>query len=390
MQVIAGLLDVRAQTRPVAIVRIGVGAATLCEALITRGTLLRLADPTVIKTPWVGWTPEPTQGLALMLTGIWVLSSLAFMLGWRSRISGSLLAATLAAVLFLDQQLYSNHLYLMVLVTALLTLADSGAAVSLDARRGRPRSETAGWLVWLLRLQVSIVYGFAALSKLNLPFLSGSVIASSLRREGLLAIPADSRSAQPMLVLSVLAICLEALVAMGLWSNRWRPAAVVGGLALHVGITVWLLPTVQLLIFSMLMLPMYVLFLPAVPGSLPVVWDDSCGFCAGWVRWFRRLDWLGVLRFVPRSGLADAGLPVSDDDAVQALQLVTRQKVHAGFQAVARVAAVLPVSFLWAPLLRLPPVAAAGASVYRRVAARRTCAVSAGTLQTTRTGADRS
>jgi predicted DCC family thiol-disulfide oxidoreductase YuxK len=104
-----------------------------------------------------------------------------------------------------------------------------------------------------------------------------------------------------------------------------------------------------------------------------VVWDDGCGFCGTWVRWFRRLDWLRALRFVPRSELASAGLPVSEEQAAQALQLVTPRRVRSGFGAVVGVAELLPVSFLWAPLLRLPPVMAIGSRVYANVAARRSC-----------------
>jgi predicted DCC family thiol-disulfide oxidoreductase YuxK len=119
-------------------------------------------------------------------------------------------------------------------------------------------------------------------------------------------------------------------------------------------------------------------FLDAARGSRTLVWDDGCGFCAGWVRWFGRLDWLRVLRFVPRSRLAEASLPISEDDAARALQLVSGRRVFGGFAAVTRVAELLPVGFLWAPLLRLPPVAAIGERVYRRVAARRSCELPVG------------
>jgi predicted DCC family thiol-disulfide oxidoreductase YuxK len=229
--------------------------------------------------------------------------------------------------------------------------------------------------VWLLRLQVSIVYGFAALSKINLTFLSGSVVASYLRREGPLAVPDAWRSVEPMMVLAVLAILLEAFVAVSLWSPRWRAAGLVAALALHVGISGWLSPTYQLTVFSLLMLPLLLVFLDAAPGSRVVVWDDGCGFCATWVRWFRRLDWLHALRFVARSELATSGLPVSEEAAARALQLVTPRRTYAGFAAVGRAAEVLPISFLWAPLLRMPPVAAIGERVYARVAARRLCSV---------------
>jgi predicted DCC family thiol-disulfide oxidoreductase YuxK len=171
----------------------------------------------------------------------------------------------------------------------------------------------------------------------------------------------------------VLAICTEAFLAVALWSRSWRPAALVGALALHVGITGWLEPTYQLLVFSLVTLPLLILFLDAAPASHAVVWDDGCGFCATWVRWFRRLDWLAALRFVRRSELATSGVAVSEDAAARALQLVYMRRIHGGFAAVGRVLEILPISFLWAPLLRLPPIAWVGERVYRRVAQRRRC-----------------
>lgn len=367
------LIASRAPARPVAIARIGVAAAVLLEAVHSGTTLLRLDDPGILRAPYVAWAPRVTDGLAWMLIGLWVVSATALLLGWRTRLAAAVLTATIAAVLLLDQQLYSNHLYLIVLVCGLLTVADSGAALSLDARRIGERLEVSGWPIWLLRLQVSLVYGYAALSKLNPDFLSGSVVASYLRREGPLAMPDSWRFLEPMLVLSVLAIGTEAFLSVALWSRRWRPAALVVALALHVGITGWLEPTYQLLVFSVVTLPLLVLFLDAAPAGRVVVWDDGCGFCAEWVRWFRRLDWLAALRFVPRTELAASGVAVSEDAAARALQLVSGKRVHGGFAAVGRVLEILPISFLWAPLLRLPPIAWVGELVYRRVAQRRRC-----------------
>jgi predicted DCC family thiol-disulfide oxidoreductase YuxK len=221
---------------------------------------------------------------------------------------------------------------------------------------------------------VSIVYGFAALAKLNLDYVSGSVVASYLRRDGPLAVPEAWRAMEPMLVLSVLGIFTEAFLAIALWSRRWRPAAFVVGLSLHIGITGWLVPTNSLVVFSILMFALFALFLEVPPRGRALVWDDGCGFCAAWVRWFRRLDWTGAVRLVPRSELPRSGLPVSEAAAAEALQLVSPSGgVRSGFSAVVGVAEVLPISFLWAPLFRLPPLAAVGDRVYRRVAARRTC-----------------
>jgi predicted DCC family thiol-disulfide oxidoreductase YuxK len=363
-----------APARPLAVARIGVAVAALLELPNSAGTLLRLAEPSVIHAPHLGWLPRVSEPMAWAAICLWLVSAVPFMLGWRTRLAGTALTATLASVVLLDQQLYSNHLYLMVLACGLLTLADSGAAISLDARRRGSRDWVPGWPVWLLCLQVTFVYGFAALAKLNPDFLSGSVVASYLRRDGPLAVPDAWRSLEPMLVLSILAVLTEAFLAARLWSRRWLPAAVVAGLGLHVFITGWLTPTVSLLVFSVLILPLYLLFLDAAPEGRVVVWDDGCGFCAGWVRWFRRLDWLHALRFVPRSQLAAAGLPVGEEAAARALQVVLPGgRVRGGFAAVTRVMEILPVSYLWAPLLRLPPIAALGERIYRRVAARRLC-----------------
>ncbi|HET7521611.1 MAG TPA: HTTM domain-containing protein [Candidatus Limnocylindria bacterium] len=364
----------RAPARPLALARIGATAAMLLELPNSGATLLRLADPSVIHAPYLPFVPRLTEPVASLLIGLWLVAGLATMVGWHTRLAGAVLTATLASVLFVDQQTYSNHLYLMLPVAVLLTVGDSGAAISLDARSRGERSMAAGWPVFLLCAQVCIVYGFAALAKLNPDFLSGSVVASYVRADGLLGLPQAWRSFEPMFVLSLVAIASEAYLALSLWSPRRRPAAMVVGLGLHAFITGWLSPTISLFVFSLLILPLYLPFLDVAPRSRVVVWDDGCGFCAEWVKWFRRLDWMHGLRFVPRSQLASAGLPVDEDAAARALQFVPPSgRVRGGFAAVTRVLELLPLTFLWAPLLRLPPVALLGERVYRRVAVSRRC-----------------
>jgi predicted DCC family thiol-disulfide oxidoreductase YuxK len=228
----------------------------------------------------------------------------------------------------------------------------------------------------LLRLQVIVLYFFAGLSKINLTYLSGTVVAVSLRREGPLAIPGDWRSFQVMAALSALSIMVELGLAIGLMLPRWRRTAFVLGLAMHAGIAFWFDLTLPLIIFGLMTLAPYVLFLDDRPERLTVVWDDSCSFCRGWVTWFRRLDWLGVLRLVPNSDVEELGrLQVTREEADEALQLVGVRRRSRGFLAVVGVLETLPISFLWAPLLRLWPIARLGDIVYRRVAQRRSCAI---------------
>ena len=74
-------------------------------------------------------------------------------------------------------------------------------------------------------------------------------------------------------------------------------------------------PYLGLLVFTLLVWSVYVLFVDDRPQSRLVVWDDTCGFCRGWITWLRRLDWLRVHRFEGSSrpeALAEAGVTAEE------------------------------------------------------------------------------
>jgi predicted DCC family thiol-disulfide oxidoreductase YuxK len=373
------LVTSRINARALGIVRIAIGFAALLVVVEEAPALWRLADPAVLRVPYIAGLTLPTwlfPALAVLGGG----AACAFALGLWTSTSGALLAFALGGILVADQQLYSNHLYLLTLTVILLTIGGAGASFSLDARRRGATPEEAtvpAWPALLLRIQVGIVYAYAALAKVNIVYLSGSVVASYLRTDGFLGLPPEWRAFAPMFVLSLLAIATEAFLAVALWIPRWRPTAFIVGLGLHAAITVWLVPTYQLFIYSLVILPLYLLFLPSARGAYTVVWDDSCSFCTQWVRWARRLDWLGALRFVPSSNESEIGsLGVTRREADTALQFIRPDgSRRAGFDAVRGIAELTPLCFLWAPLMALPPVRAMGTRTYRSVAARRTCAV---------------
>jgi hypothetical protein len=107
---------------------------------------------------------------------------------------------------------------------------------------------------------------FAALSKLNVAFLSGVTLAGFLPR-GLLHDLRPGVQVALVLALSWGAIGAEAFVAVALWSRRWRPAALLCGIVLHAGM-ILLLPAavrLQLTIFAAEALAIYLLF--AWPGQ---------------------------------------------------------------------------------------------------------------------------
>ena len=180
------------------------------------------------------------------------------------------------------------------------------------------------------------------------------------------------------MALAVLSIIVELGLAIGLWMERWRPSTMIAGLALHASIALWLQPTDQLIVFGLMMLPTYLLFLDAAPGSHTVVWDDACTFCTSTIRWVRRLDWLRALTFQPGSdGAVLQRWGISRREADEAIQLISRRGRASGYGAMTGIFEALPLTFLVAPLMRLPPVAHLGRNVYARVARQRSCRVGA-------------
>jgi predicted DCC family thiol-disulfide oxidoreductase YuxK len=366
-------------SRVAAVARIGIGIALLMELATTAPVLLALTRPDILRAPYLG-SAEPVAGwLAAGILGAWALAAVAFTMGAYTILAAVAITTALVVTLGLDQQLYSNHLYLMMLFVGLLTVARADRALSVDSWRRGKRVTSPQWPMLLIRGQVSLVYLFAALAKLNADFLSGTVLNSYLRTEGPLALPSSWRSFELMAGLSLLTIAMELLLAAGLWLPRWRRSTMTLGLGLHAGMILWMTVPYQLLVFAITMFSGYLAFLAPGRGSMTVVWDDSCGFCAGWVRWFGRLDWLLALRFMPLSALPQAGLGVTPDEAATAMHVVSGSSKRTGFRAVTRVLGVLPVSFLWAPLLDLPPIRSVGERAYRAVARRRTCNVIPGT-----------
>ena len=180
---------------------------------------------------------------------------------------------------------------------------------------------------------------------------------------------------------AILSIAMELFLSIGIWFAATRPFVFVIGAAFHAFTVAFLPPAwrVELGAFALVTLSMYLPFVNASPQRRTVIWDDNCTFCRTWVRWFRRLDWLRVHRFVGSSDpevLRETG--ISQDEADRAIQVVSSDERLTGFPAVRAILEVLPVSFLWAPILRLPVIGRLGDRGYEYVASRRMCRTSIG------------
>lgn len=353
--------------RPLGLARLIVGAAATIRAVVAIPTLTKLTQPETLRAPFFDWFPVPTPVLVATVMAVWFVAAILFTIGWRLSFTGPVLLGSIVFSLSLDLQTYSNHLYLMAWLVLLLTIADAGAGLSIE-RKQRPAIR---WPVLLLMTQASVVYGFAAITKLNADFLSGRVLAGVLNG-GIVSFPDALRTSEFLGAVAIAAVFAELFIALFLWSPRFRPAAFILGLGLHATITLFMGHTGELLVFSLEMLALYPLFLTQDP--LLVIWDDQCASCKDWITRFRRIDLLDAL--VP-IGKNQPGHDIGLDDVERSIHLV-HGKTTRGFAAITRILEHL-VPTLWiAPILRLPGVRHLGEWWYRWQAGRRSCAVALG------------
>ena len=231
-----------------ALMRGMVGLAAFIQAIDTAIVLTAVFDGNKMQLPFFDWLPVIPLPLLPLYIGIWCLAAVSFAAGRHIHIAGVILMLAMSYAILVDQQSYSNHVHLLILVVLLLMLPRRYSDV-------------------LLRWQMSIVYFFAAISKVNLIYISGVIVAGNLRNGWIVQLPESLIRLEIMLPLAIASICLELFLAIAFWTPRYRPAALVVGTVFHISI-VLLFPAnviLQLIVFGLTMGSLYLLFLdPAV------------------------------------------------------------------------------------------------------------------------------
>ena len=269
-------LHARGSAAPLAIFRIGWAFAVIVQAA-DESARFGLYLPSQFHLPLVSWLPPPTHELFIAAIRVASWGGLLALLGVCSRLSISAVVLSLGYLFVSDTLLFRNHVYLGLLLGILLACSPCGRAWSIDALVARALKSAPDRVqplaaAQLIKLQISIVYGWSVLNKLRPSFLDGWTLQQELPHTlagGLLAsFMLDARGMPlPWLaatlhcdaVMSVAActvVAVEAFLTIGLPNRRLRPYAVCCGLVLHVAI----LLTLGVFTFGCLMVSSYVLF----------------------------------------------------------------------------------------------------------------------------------
>jgi hypothetical protein len=119
---------------------------------------------------WVKVLPDNWMYLPFI---IMLLASIGILLGFFYRISAILFFLSFTYVELIDKTYYLNHYYFVSLMAFLLVFLPANADLSLDVKRNPTlyQTKTANWTILILQLQLSFVYFFAGIAKINYDWL---------------------------------------------------------------------------------------------------------------------------------------------------------------------------------------------------------------------------
>lgn len=189
-------------------------------------------------------------------------------IGLAGRIPALAVAGIAAVVLLIDQQTYSNHMVLLLMLALFLGMSGSTHAFSVLRHSRKP--EVPYWPAFLIKAQITTLYAWTAVSKINPQYLSGEVLGTYLNSW----VPLPDSLLPAAAILSIVA---EAFLAVALWIPRTRKLAFLVGAGLHIGIVIMLASPAPLVGFGMLMLSGYVLFAWGIGRPAAAIHADEGG-----------------------------------------------------------------------------------------------------------------
>ncbi len=293
----------------------------------------KLLVVTMLATGHVGTLPDPflpflpvfdrigaPEGFRAALQILFLLGSAALLLNRRVRLASLVVGATILVGIAASRIYWANNTFFC------------GAILTLIGLHSSERS------VWLLRVQVALIYFGAGLNKLLDPdWLSGRFfehwtfvnLGHDLYMRAAALLPPMALST----FMGWATIATELSLAAGFAVQRLWPLAIWLGILFHAAMTVF--SGITFVLFFYVAPAAYLAFARWPRTTMEVIYDGDCGICAKTKRWFEALDLEGAFRWTAhQSGVCERlGIPIGAARA--RLQLVVGEDgpVAEGFRA---------------------------------------------------------
>lgn len=106
-------------------------------------------------------------------------------------------------------------------------------------------------------------------------------------------------------------------------------------------------------------------------ARLAVYYDEGCGPCTTVAVWLDRLNWFGWVQFAPAATFPSG----QGEEYVDIHGVHDAGAIYRGYSTYQQIAWRIPLLWILAPLLYVPPIPQIGRRIYRRVADARACQV---------------
>jgi len=207
---------------------------------------------------------------------VFYLGTFGMVAGWFTPVAMTLTSASLAVLVWYyggtpwDVEEYTHHHVTMhMLTTFWLTLTPCGRSLSVDRWLAVRRAEAAGaepppewgptWGRYLLALQVSTLYFWSGIDKVDSSYWNGAALQHIVMRYYTgAALPDEPWFVGLCALAGTITIVLELVLFWGLFVPRLRPPLMAAGILLHLLFYV-LIPVNT---FSVMMVTLYLAFLP--------------------------------------------------------------------------------------------------------------------------------
>ena len=190
------------------------------------------------------------------------ISAVGIMLGLFTRLCFIVFTSAFGYFFFMESSPYTNHYYLIFLLSFLMCFGHSGSIFSLDSliKKNTRREQVGYWELFLLRLQICVVFVFGGLAKVNADWLiqAAPLYLNLIKHFSFLGYPLQEK--WMAVVLSWGGMLSDLGLGILLFINRWHKLTFIW-LCLFNGMNIFLFG-LGIQTFPYLMISTYILFLP--------------------------------------------------------------------------------------------------------------------------------